>query len=349
MLNSILRLPTPTNLSYNWGFGSLLGIILTMQIISGLFLTFQYSPNVAFNQLLHIMQNMSSGWLIRYIHSNGASFFFIFLYFHIARGLFYKSFKMKQTWMLGVTIYLMVMITAFLGYILPWGQMSYWGATVITNLISSLPYIGNTCVIWFWGGYSISTFTISRFFSLHYILPFLILVMVILHLAYLHKSGSSNPLSLPLNSDKMNFHPLYTMKDSIGLIIPFFFLSMIVMVSPFIFMDSDNFEEANFMRTPPHIQPEWYFLFAYSILRSVPNKLGGVIMMMFSIFILYLLPFFPKQLTSIWYKLVCIIQFVVFIFLTWLGAMGVEFPYIFLGQLMSVLYFVNFIMLMLMS
>nr|YP_010872777.1 cytochrome b [Laemobothrion maximum]WGU50341.1 cytochrome b [Laemobothrion maximum] len=352
-LNKILRLPTPSNLDYNWSFGSLLGMFILIQISSGLFLTFQYSSsmNETFTYILHIMQDVNSGWLLRYIHANGASYFFILLYLHIARGLYYKSFKMMYTWMLGISIYLFSMITAFLGYVLPWGQMSYWGATVITNLISSVPYIGNYCVIWIWGGFSVSGPTLTRFFSFHFILPFFIIMLITLHLFFLHNSGSCNPLKLPSNTDKLNFHPFYSLKDIIGLFVPSFSFSLIILNIPTIFMDPDNFEEANPMRTPIHIQPEWYFLFAYAILRSVPNKLGGVFLMILSVSILYFFPFFFKgsKVKYFSYKLICIAQFIIFLLLMWLGAKPLEFPYTSISQLMSILYFLNISLLMLLS
>nr|YP_010872860.1 cytochrome b [Pheidole pieli]WGV34047.1 cytochrome b [Pheidole pieli] len=347
--STLLKLPTPINISYWWNFGSLLGLFLSIQIISGLFLSMHYCPNIlyAFYSIIHIMQNISNGWLMHNIHINGASFFFICIYIHMSRGMYYKSFILTHTWMIGTTIFLISMATAFLGYVLPWGQMSFWGATVITNLISTIPYIGNMMVMWIWGGFSINNATLNRFFSLHFILPFIILMLVIIHLYFLHMSGSNNPLGTNSNLYKIPFHTYFSYKDILGFIIMTFLLTIIILEYPYIFSDPDNFTPANPMITPIHIQPEWYFLFAYAILRSIPNKLGGVIALLMSIIILYLLPLMSSSMNTLsFYPLTQILYFIFinnFILLTWAGAQPIESPYMYISQFLSIMYFSYFI------
>lgn len=347
--SSLLKLPTPVNISYWWNYGSLLGIFLFIQIIRGFFLSIHYCPNTsyAFNRIIHIIQNISNGWLIHNIHINGATFFFICIYTHMARGIYYSSFKFIHTWIIGVSIFLISIATAFLGYVLPWGQISFWGATVITNLVSTIPYIGITLVEWIWGGFSINNATLNRFFSLHFILPFIILIIVIIHLYFLHSSGSSNPLGTNRNFYKIPFHIYFSFKDLLGFISFLIIFTLIILQYPYIFRDPDNFIPANPIITPIHIQPEWYFLFAYAILRSIPNKLGGVIALLISILILYTLPFQKIFIPSlIFYPLNQLLFWIfinIFILLTWAGAQAIELPFITIRQCLSIFYFLYFI------
>nr|AFP82108.1 cytochrome b [Formica sanguinea] len=348
MKMSLMNLPSPVNISYLWNFGSLLGLFLMIQIISGFFLSMHYCPNTnfAFSSIIHIMQNVKLGWLIHNIHINGASMFFICMYLHISRGLYYNSYKLINTWLIGVSIYLLSMATAFLGYVLPWGQMSFWGATVITNLMSTIPYIGNLLVQWIWGGFSINNATLNRFYSIHFILPFIIMMMVMLHLFFLHTTGSSNPLGINSNLYKIPFHIYFSIKDILGFMIFIFFFWLINLEYPYIFSDPDNFIPANPMVTPIHIQPEWYFLFAYAILRSIPNKLGGVIALLSSIIILYFLPLINTKLNSFTFYPINQIMYWIFsntfILLTWAGSQVIEYPFIIITQIMSYIYFMYF-------
>lgn len=346
---SLIKLPTPINISYWWNFGSLLGIFLGIQILRGFLLSIHYCPNTiyAFNRIIHIIQNTNLGWLLHNIHINGASIFFICIYIHIGRGLYYSSFKLINTWIVGISIYVISIASAFLGYVLPWGQISFWGATVITNLLSTIPYIGNTIVQWVWGGFSINNATLNRFYSLHFILPFIILFLVIIHLFFLHKSGSSNPLGLNRDLYKIYFHPYFSLKDIFGFILLIFLFIIINLIYPYIFRDPDNFIRANPIVTPLHIQPEWYFLFAYGILRSIPNKLGGVIALISSIIIIYFIPLFNSKLNSLSFypinQLLYWIFFNIFVLLTWAGAQIIEYPYIIIRQTLSTLYFSYFL------
>nr|YP_010034086.1 cytochrome b [Lasius spathepus]QOW83453.1 cytochrome b [Lasius spathepus] len=347
---TLLKLPTPINISYWWNFGSLLGMFLMIQIISGFFLSMHYCPNTnfAFNSIIHIIQNVKLGWLMHNIHINGASMFFICMYIHISRGLYYNSYKLYNTWLIGITIYLLSMATAFLGYVLPWGQMSFWGATVITNLVSTIPYIGNMMVQWIWGGFSINNATLSRFYSIHFILPFIISFMVIMHLFFLHLTGSSNPLGTNSNLNKIPFHIYFTSKDIFGFMIFILMFLIINLETPYIFSDPDNFLPANPMITPIHIQPEWYFLFAYAILRSIPNKLGGVIALLSSIMILYTLPLINMNFNSLSFypfnQLMFWIFMNIFLLLTWAGAQPIELPFMLISQILSLLYFMYFLL-----
>nr|ARX79607.1 cytochrome b [Formica rufa group sp. PopL_motAnk_a] len=349
MKMSLMNLPSPVNISYLWNFGSLLGLFLMIQIISGFFLSMHYCPNTnfAFFSIIHIIQNVKLGWLIHNIHINGASMFFICMYLHISRGLYYNSYKLINTWLIGVSIYLLSMATAFLGYVLPWGQMSFWGATVITNLVSTIPYIGNLMVQWIWGGFSINNATLNRFYSIHFILPFIIMMMVMLHLFFLHTTGSSNPLGINSNLYKIPFHIYFSIKDMLGFMIFLFFFWLINIEYPYIFSDPDNFIPANPMVTPIHIQPEWYFLFAYAILRSIPNKLGGVIALLSSIIILYFLPLINVKLNSFTFYPINQIMYWIFsntfILLTWAGSQVIEYPFIIITQIMSYIYFMYFV------
>nr|QXJ80254.1 cytochrome b [Langia zenzeroides] len=347
---SLIDLPTPTNISSWWNFGSLLALCLMLQILTGLFLTMYYTANIemAFYSVNYICRNVNYGWLIRTLHANGASFFFICIYIHIGRGIYYESFNLKFTWLIGVIILFMLMATAFMGYVLPWGQMSFWGATVITNLLSAIPYLGNMLVNWIWGGFAVDNATLTRFYTFHFLLPFIILMLTMIHLLFLHQTGSNNPLGMNSNLDKIPFHPFFTYKDLIGFIIMIFMLTMLTLINPYLLGDPDNFIPANPLVTPIHIQPEWYFLFAYAILRSIPNKLGGVIALIMSILILIILPFtFNKKIQGIQFYPLNQILFWLFIImiilLTWIGARPVEAPYILTGQILTITYFSYFI------
>lgn len=347
---SLIDLPTPSNISTIWNFGSLLGLCLVIQIITGLFLAIHYCPNIelAFRSVAHICRNVNYGWLIRTLHANGASFFFICLYIHIGRGIYYRSYILIETWITGVTLFFLVIATAFLGYVLPWGQISFWGATVITNLVSAIPYLGTTIVQWIWGGFAVDNATLTRFFAFHFLLPFIISALVIIHLLFLHQTGSNNPLGTNRNIDKIPFHPYFSYKDIVGILIIRILLIILTLRNPYLLRDPDNFIPANPLVTPIHIQPEWYFLFAYAILRSIPNKLGGVIALIISIAILYTLPFCNKKkfLRNQFYplnKLLFWSLFSIIILLTWIGARPVEDPYIFIGQILTILYFLYFL------
>nr|YP_009131045.1 cytochrome b [Risoba prominens]AHW51564.1 cytochrome b [Risoba prominens]UNP54402.1 cytochrome b [Risoba prominens] len=353
---SLIDLPSPSNISSWWNFGSLLALCLIVQILTGLFLTMYYTANIelAFYSVNYICRNVNYGWLIRTLHANGASFFFICIYLHIGRGIYYESFNLMYTWLVGVIILFLLMATAFMGYVLPWGQMSFWGATVITNLLSAIPYLGSMLVNWIWGGFAVDNATLTRFYTFHFLLPFIIMMMTMIHLLFLHQTGSNNPLGLNSNLDKIPFHPFFTFKDLIGFIILIFLLSLLTLTNPYLLGDPDNFIPANPMVTPIHIQPEWYFLFAYAILRSIPNKLGGVIALVMSILILAILPFtFNKKIQGIQFYPINQIMFwcliVMIILLTWIGARPVENPYVITGQLLTIFYFSYFIFNPLMS
>nr|AVN67853.1 cytochrome b [Polyphaga aegyptiaca] len=355
MNNTLIDLPTPSNISTWWNFGSLLGLCLIMQIITGIFLAMHYSPNInqAFPSVIHICRNVNYGWLLRTIHMNGASLFFICIYLHIGRGMYYNSYKLLHTWSIGVIIFFMTMATAFMGYVLPWGQMSFWGATVITNLLSAIPYVGTEMVQWIWGSFAVDNATLNRFFTIHFLLPFLITALVMMHLLFLHQTGSSNPMGLNSNIDKIPFHPYYTTKDLLGFIIMMMCLLMLSMKEPYILGDPDNFTPANPLVTPVHIQPEWYFLFAYAILRSIPNKLGGVIALIMSIMVLFIMPLYNSKFQSMQFYPMNQMYFWtmtnIMILLTWIGARPVEEPYIITSQLLTMMYFMYYMLMPLMT
>jgi ubiquinol-cytochrome c reductase cytochrome b subunit len=316
-----------------------------------LFLAIHYTPHVdlAFSRVIHIIRDVNYGWLLRTIHANGASFFFICLYLHIGRGIFYGSYLYALTWFSGIALLLLTMGAAFMGYVLPWGQISFWGATVITNLLSAVPYVGDTVVQWVWGGFAVDNATLNRFFTFHFLIPFIIAAVVIIHLLFLHQTGSNNPLGLNRERDKIPFHPYFTIKDLVGFLILLGALILLTLLNPNLLGDPENFNPANPLITPVHIQPEWYFLFAYAILRSIPNKLGGVIALLISILILAILPiwhkrnlrglrFYPLNKFLFWF-----IVGTVFI-LTWIGAKPVEDPYVLIGQIFTVIYFSYFLL-----
>ena len=355
--HSAVDYPTPRNLNYWWNFGSLAGFFLLVQIITGVILSMHYTAHVdyAFDSIEHIMRNVNHGWLIRYIHMNGASFFFIVVYIHIFRGLYYGSYKAPREllWWLGILILLLMMATAFMGYVLPWGQMSFWGATVITNLFSAIPLIGDNITQWLWGGYSVDNPTLSRFYTLHFLLPFLIVGVVVLHIVALHTHGSNNPLGIDRKGpqDSIPFHPFYTIKDLFGLSFALTIFFAVVFFAPDFLGHPDNYIPADPLKTPAHIVPEWYFLPFYAILRAIPDKLGGVIAMFSAIFVLFLLPWLDtSKVRSATFRPIYKILFWIFlidaIVLGWVGSKPAEGIYIIISRIATLYYFLHFLILL---
>nr|UKG23829.1 cytochrome b [Asteroschema tubiferum] len=348
--SSLWDLPTPSNLSSWWNFGSLVGLSLIIQILTGIFLAMHYTADVslAFSSVSHICRDVNYGWVIRSLHANGASMFFICLYFHMGRGLYYGSFISSVTWNVGVVLFLLSILTAFFGYVLVWGQMSFWAATVITNLVTAVPYIGQDIVQWIWGGFSVANPTLHRFFVFHFLFPFVLIFLSIIHLLYLHETGSNNPLGLSSDYDKVAFHIYFTSKDLVGFLVFFIILGIFSLLLPSVLGDPENFIPANPLVTPTHIQPEWYLLFAYAILRSIPNKLGGVVALMGAILVLLSVPILHfSNNNSCCYRPISQYIFWVlvsdFFVLTWIGSQPVEYPFILIGQVASILYFSIFL------
>lgn len=351
--STLVDLPSPANLSVNWNYGSLLGLVLVIQLVSGIVLATRFSghSDISFDSVISIYQDSNYGWLLRLVHSTGASFFFLFIYLHIGRGLYYGSYVYPEVWNIGVVIYLILIGTAFLGYVLPWGQMSYWAATVITNLLSAIPWLGPTIVEWVWGGFAVGNPTLTRFFALHYLLPFVVTALVILHIFYLHIYGRSNPLGVSSNTNKVSFHYYYSVKDLYVYFVFFFIFMVFTLKYGYAFIDAENFIPANPLVTPTHIQPEWYFLFAYAILRSIPNKLGGVVGLLLAVLVLFLFRVSTRKLLfsgTIYSPLARLLFWSLvsnFLLLTWLGSCPAESPYTEVALVATVTYF-TFIIIM---
>nr|APA19193.1 cytochrome b [Parvasolenaia rivularis] len=346
MNSSAYDLPTPTNLSTLWNPGSMMGLCLIIQILSGILLAMHYTPNTeqAFQSVVHILRDVNFGWMLRNIHATGASVFFFCVYTHIGRGIYFSSYLNTKVWASGVALLFILMATAFLGYVLPWGQMSYWGATVITNLLSVIPHLGDMLVSWIWGGFTVANATLNRFFVFHFFMPFMLLAIACIHLMLLHEKGSNNPLGLSSDTCLIPFHPFYSSKDLVGFLVIGLGFALISMFFPTLMSDPENFTKANPMSTPTHIQPEWYFLFAYAILRAIPNKMGGVLALAFSILILLMMPsmhfnkmrgmtFYPWSQPIFWTLVAT------FMLLTWLGHMPTEPPLVLMSQLATMAYF----------
>lgn len=349
--NAFIDLPAPNNISIWWNYGSLLGLCLIIQVLTGLFLAIHYVPNIeiAFSSVAHISRDVNYGWIIRSIHANGASIFFLFIYLHTGRGIYYGSYAFTETWNLGVILFILTIATAFIGYVLPWGQIRFWGATVITNLFSAIPYIGKILVEWMWGGFAVDNATLNRFFAIHFILPFIIIAVAILHLLFLHQTGSNNPTGLQSDRDRVPFHIYYSIKDILGYSISLSLFIILILFIPNLLTDPENFLIANPLVTPIHIKPEWYFLWVYAILRSIPNKLGGVIALAAALLILFLLPsisnnnkrgisFYPISQILFW---VLVSSWAI---LTWIGGRPVEDPFILIGQSFTILYFIFYLL-----
>lgn len=355
--DSFVDYPTPKNLNYWWTFGGILTFCLVTQIITGIILAMHYTPHVdmAFNSVEHIMRDVNYGWLIRYIHANGASMFFLAVYIHMFRGMYYGSYKAPREvlWILGVIIYILMMAAAFMGYVLPWGQMSLWGATVITNLFGAIPVVGESVAVWLWGGFSVDNPTLNRFFSLHYLIPFIILGIVILHIWALHVPGNNNPTGLDVQSEKdtIPFHPYYTIKDAFGLVLFMILFAYFIFFAPNVLGHADNYIPANPLVTPAHIVPEWYLLPFYAILRAIPDKLGGVIMMFSAIFVMFLLPWLDtSKIRSGRYRPLFRQFFILFaincLFLGYLGAQPAEGVYVTLARIATAYYFAHFLIIL---
>jgi len=348
---AFIDLPAPNNISIWWNYGSLLGLCLIIQIVTGLFLAIHYVPNIelAFSSVNHISRDVNFGWIIRSIHANGASIFFLFLYLHTGRGIYYGSYNFIETWNIGVILFVLTIAAAFIGYVLPWGQIRFWGATVITNLFSAIPYIGKTLVEWIWGGFAVDNATLNRFFAIHFVLPFIIAAVAIIHLLFLHQTGSNNPLGINPDSDRIPFHSYYSIKDALGYLSALSLFLIVVLFAPNLLADPENFIMANPLVTPIHIKPEWYFLWVYAILRSIPNKLGGVIALAAALLILFTLPitklnkkrglsFYPINQLLFW---VLVSSWLI---LTWIGGRPVEDPFILIGQTFTIIYFAFYLL-----
>nr|YP_009499361.1 cytochrome b [Scutopus robustus]AWL21420.1 cytochrome b [Scutopus robustus] len=355
LLNDVMvDLPSPSNISLWWNLGSLLGLCLVVQLITGVMLSFHYCPdiNMGFESIVHITKEVNMGWLMRSVHVNGASLFFFFLYAHVGRGLYYGAFFNIGAWQVGVLLLALSMGIAFLGYILPWGQMSFWGATVITSMLSAVPYVGGELVEWLWGGYSVGGPTLTRFYSLHFLTPFVMVAMVGVHVLYLHQEGSNNPLGVNKDKDKIPFHPFYSSKDVLGFFLMSLLACILVIFHPFLLVEVANSMEANVLVTPSHIQPEWYFLFAYTILRSIPNKLGGVMAMCFSVLILCFVPVlrwnasvpsFRGMSFAVSSQIFFFFFLSNFVILTWIGSRPVMEPFVQVGQVSTFFFFLYFL------
>nr|QNL35747.1 cytochrome b [Phrynocephalus forsythii] len=352
-INPLINLPTPSNISAYWNFGSLLGMTLIIQLVTGIFLAahFTASTTMAFDSMIHILRDVNFGWLMQNIHANGASMFFLCIYMHIGRGIYYGSYLYKKTWNIGIILLLLTMATAFMGYVLPWGQMSFWAATVITSMISTIPYLGDPIIQWMWGGWAVNETTLTRFLTIHVITPFIISAFAAIHLMFLHDTGSNNPTGLSSTIDMIPFHPYFSFKDILGMSMMLMLFTAVTLLAPNLLMESENFRQASPLTTPAHIKPEWYFLFAYTILRSIPNKLGGTLALIASIMILASLPttHLSKQRTMA-FRPTSQIMFWIFIsnifILTWVGGQPVRYPTIELGQTASLIYFSMLIALM---
>lgn len=349
--NAFIDLPAPNNISIWWNYGSLIGLCLVIQIITGLFLAIHYVPNIeiAFSSVSHISRDVNYGWIIRSIHANGASMFFLFLYLHTGRGIYYGSYNFIETWNIGVILFILTIATAFIGYVLPWGQIRFWGATVITNLFSAIPYIGKTLVEWIWGGFAVDNATLNRFFAIHFVLPFIIAAVAILHMIFLHQTGSNNPLGINPDRDRIPFHSYYSIKDALGYSIALSLFLLIILFLPRILADPENFIVANPLVTPIHIKPEWYFLWVYAILRSIPNKLGGVVALFAALLILFTLPFtkINKKRGLAFYPLNQLLFWILvssWLILTWIGGRPVEDPFILIGQIFTIIYFMFYLL-----
>ena len=352
--NHLIHYPTPININYAWSFGLVAGMCLIIQILTGIFLAMHYTPHIdlAFSSVEHIMRDVNNGWLIRYMHANGASMFFIVVYCHIFRGLYYGSYMAPRQllWCSGVIIFILMMATAFMGYVLPWGQMSFWGATVITNLFSAIPYVGQPFTQWLWGGFTVSNATLNRFFSLHFFLPFIIAALSVVHLALLHRDGSNNPLGIDSSVDKIPFYPYFFIKDLFSFFIFLFFFCIFLFYFPNALGHPDNYIPADPMQTPPHIVPEWYFLPFYAILRSIPNKLGGVVAMLGALIVWLFIPFInTSEIRSTTFRPIFKIFYWLlvadFLILGWVGQKPVKDTYILVGQIATAFYFLFFVIL----
>lgn len=345
---TLIDLPTPANIRVNWNYGSLLGLVLVIQLVTGIVLAMRFSghSSLSFDSVIIIYQDANYGWLLRLVHSTGASFFFLFLYLHIGRGLYYGSYIFPELWNVGVVIYLILIGTAFLGYVLPWGQMSYWAATVITNLLSAIPFLGPVLVEWVWGGFAVANPTLTRFFALHYLLPFVVSALVLIHIFFLHMHGRSNPLGVSSATNKVPFHYYYSVKDLYVYFVFIFLFIVVTLKYGYNLIDAENFIPANPLVTPTHIQPEWYFLFAYAILRSIPNKLGGVLGLVLSVMFLFVFSVSSSNLIFSGMHFSPVARFVYwrfvsnFFLLTWLGRCPAETPYTEVALFCTVLYFV---------